>query len=58
MYHSVEDICNKVDVLKEKADFLRSQEEELDSTDPILQYLQDDIIALCRDIGCEGKFKK
>jgi len=50
MYHNIEDLCNKVDVIKEKADKLRLVA-HTDHSDPQYQFELEDIQALCADIA-------
>lgn len=54
MYHNINAICKKIDLIKEKADELRHQHNttSLDTgqPDPDIQYKVEDIQALCRDI--------
>ena len=50
MYHTIEDLCKKIDVIKEKSDVLREQEAQ--ATQPeLIQFEIDDIQALCADIA-------
>ena len=50
MYHDIDAICKKIDIIKEKADKLR--EGAIGYQDPELtQYEIDDIRALCADIA-------
>ena len=56
MYHNINDLCRKIDVIKEKADKLRLAHDNgmVDTgfnSDPKLQFELDDIQALCRDIA-------
>lgn len=49
MYHTIEDLCKKIDVIKEKSDVLREQAQ---ATQPeLIQFEIDDIQALCADIA-------
>lgn len=58
MYHNIDDICRKIDVIKAKADKLQiatliDEFEPLDTglPDPQLKFQLDDIQALCADIA-------
>ena len=58
MYHNINDLCKKINVIKQKADELcltltRDLQEPLDNglRDPQIQYQLDDIQALCADIS-------
>jgi len=56
MYHNINALCKKIDVIKEKADKLRLTHNAtmLDTGfagDPELQFELDDIQALCADIA-------
>ncbi len=56
MYHNINDICRKIDVIKEKADklWLSHRNTSLDTGfdgDPELQHKLADIQALCADIA-------
>ena len=51
MYHNIDDLCKKIDVIKEKSDILRNQQHRA-TIDPVLtQFEIDDIQALCADIA-------
>jgi len=51
MYHTIEDLCKKVDVIKEKSDKLRNQEHRASISPELIQFEIDDIQALCADIA-------
>ena len=57
MYHNINDLCNKIDVIKEKADNLRAEHNNdrlvvgFAGDDMKLQYELADIQALCADIA-------
>ena len=51
MYHTIEDLCKKIDVIKEKSDVLREEQAQATSTPELIQFEIDDIQALCADIA-------
>lgn len=55
MYHNINDLCRKINIIKEKADKLHKLRPTLLNTgfasDPKLQFQLEDIQALCRDIA-------
>lgn len=56
MYHNINDLCKKINVIKEKADKLQHLHNttSLDTGfagDPEVQFQLDDIQALCADIA-------
>lgn len=58
MYHNIDDICRKIDVIKQKADklqvaYIRDTLEPLDTglPDPQIKFQLEDIQALCADIS-------
>ena len=56
MYHTIEDLCKKVDVIKMKTDALRDRQQErhlaeLPLSEAEINFELADIQALCRDIA-------
>ena len=50
MHHNINELCNKIDVIKQKADKLRLVE-YTDCSSPEIQYTIADVQALCADIA-------
>jgi hypothetical protein len=50
MYHTIDDLCKKIDIIKLKSDALRNQAQGISIPEEI-QFEIDDIQALCREIA-------
>lgn len=62
MYHNINDLCSKINVIKEKADelWLTNKKDELEPLDtglpdPQIKFKIEDIRALCADIANDNR---
>ena len=51
MYHTIEDLCKKVDVIKMKSDALRNLQHRATADPKLIEFEIADIQALCADIA-------
>lgn len=58
MYHTIEDLCNKIDVIKEKSQSLRDRQYRATACREQIQFDIDDIQALCAEVANDTKGKQ
>jgi len=51
MYHTIDDFCNKIDLIKNKSETLRDPQYRATTSPAEIQFEIDDIRALCADIA-------